>query len=249
MAGHSKWSKIKRKKGANDQSRGALFSKLGKEVTVAAKMGGGDPDLNPRLRTAIAAAKAESMPSDNIDRAIKKGTGELEGVNYEEIVYEGYGSGGVAILVETATDNKNRTAAEVRHLFNKYHGNMGGSGSVAWMFKKKAWFFIENGDEDQILEATIEAEPEDIKSTGDGVEITAAFDHFDKIEKALKEASISPSEAKLTFIADNLQAITDEDTTRQLLKLIEALEDSDDVQNVHANFDITDELIEKASTT
>lgn len=245
MAGHSKWAQIKRKKGANDTKRGQLFSRLSKEITVAAKMGGGDAGMNPRLRTAIATAKGESMPADNIDRAIKKGTGEIEGVSYEELIYEGYGPGGIAVLVETATDNKNRTAAEVRSLFSRNNGNLAGSGSVAWMFKKKAYFVVDGGDEDKILEVTLDAGVEDVKCIGDAVEVIGPFEGFDKIEKALKEAGIAPSSAKVTYIPDNTTAITDEDTSRQVLALIEKLEDSDDVQNVYANFDISDELMEK----
>ncbi|MEM9444011.1 MAG: YebC/PmpR family DNA-binding transcriptional regulator [Verrucomicrobiota bacterium] len=247
MAGHSKWSQIKRKKAANDQKRGQLFSKLGKEITVAAKMGGGDPELNPRLRTAIVAAKAESMPADNIDRAIKKGTGEIEGANYEELTYEGYAAGGVAILVETATDNKNRTAADIRSIFSKNHGNMAGAGSVAWMFHKRSYFFVQGSDEDTVLEATIEAEPDDVKSSSDGVEIVGQFENFDKIDSALKEAGLNPKSANVTFIPENTVEIKDEGIARQILLLIEKLEDCDDVQNVHTNFDISDEIMAKIS--
>lgn len=243
MAGHSHWSQIKRKKGALDVKRGKLFSKLAKEITVAVRLGGGDPNFNPRLRTAINTAKAESMPADTIDRALKKGTGELEGVNYEELTYEGYGPAGVSILVETMTDNKNRTVAEVRHVFNKYHGSMGSSGSVAWLFHKKGYFFIEGGDEEQLMEVTLDAGADDILSTADGVEVYCPMDCYDAVEKAITGAEIVTREAKLTYIPDNSTPINNEDEGRRLLKLIEMLEDLEDVQNVYANFEMSEELL------
>ncbi|MEM9399462.1 MAG: YebC/PmpR family DNA-binding transcriptional regulator [Verrucomicrobiota bacterium] len=243
MAGHNKWSQIKHKKAANDQKRGKIFSKLGKEITVAAKMGGGDPNLNPRLRSAISAAKSEGMPADNIERARKKGTGELEGGNIEELSYEGYGPGGIALLVETATDNKNRTAADVRSIFSKNNGNMAGAGSVAWMFHKKAYFFVENGDEEKIFETTCEAGAEEIQSTDGGIEIYSPFESYDKVEKALDEAGIRPEISRITYIPENTTSVNDESTARQIMSLIDKLEDCDDVQNVHANFDISDEIM------
>jgi len=192
MAGHSHWSKVKRAKGASDVKRGALFSKLAKEITVATRLSGGDPNFNPRLRTAITAARAESMPVDNIDRAIKKGTGELEGGgSIEEITYEGYGPGGVALMVETQTDNKNRTAAEIRHLFTKHGGNLGGSNSVAWMFRRRGVFLLENANPDAALEATLEAGADDVRPAGDNsTEVVCPPDRFDAVDKALHQGDL-----------------------------------------------------------
>jgi len=248
MSGHSKWSTIKRKKGATDQKRGQIFSRLAREITVAAKMGGGDPDMNPRLRTAIATAKKDSMPNDNIDRAIKKGTGELESEAYEELIYEGYGPAGVAILVETATDNKNRTGADMRHAFNKYGGNMATSNAVAWMFHRKGWITVPLSatTEDAIMEAGLDAGLEDIQTGEECFEITTPYDKLNDVDDALKKAGIESQEAKLTFIPENYQEITDEATASQVLRLVNALDDLDDVQAVHANFDMTPELMEAA---
>jgi YebC/PmpR family DNA-binding regulatory protein len=247
MAGHSKWSQIKRKKGANDQKRGALFSKLSKEITVAAKLGGGDPDMNPRLRQAIVTAKGESMPNDNIDRAIKKGTGELEGAAaYEEGVYEGYGPDGIALLLETLTDNKNRTAAEVRALFTKNNGNLGAPGSVAWMFHRKAYFYIPDADEESVLEATLEAGAEELESDENGVEVYAPPEAFEAIDEALKKANLKPETAKVSSFPENQTELPDEKALK-VLNLIELLEDHEDVQNVYHNLKLTDSLLQGLS--
>jgi len=244
MAGHSKWSQIKRKKGALDVKRGQLFSKLGKEIQVAAKLGGGEPELNPRLRTAITAAKAESMPSDNIERAILKGTGQLEGGNnYEEMIYEGYGPDGIAILAEVMTDNKNRSAAEIRSIFNKGNGSLGAPGSVAWMFEHKGFFFIENGNEEQLFELTVEAGADDIKAdSSGGVEIYCPLDCFDKVDKALSGAGITPETAKLAYFPKDETELAG-DAALSVMKLIDSLDDHDDVQNVYTNLNMSDELI------
>ncbi|MFZ5806160.1 MAG: YebC/PmpR family DNA-binding transcriptional regulator [Verrucomicrobiota bacterium] len=244
MAGHSHWAKVKRYKVVTDARKGKLFSKLSREITMAAKMGGGDPGFNPRLRTAVEAARSESMPADKIENAINKGTGKIEGVTFEEMMYEGYAPGGVALLVEVATDNKNRTAAEMRSLFTKSGGNM--SGSVAWMFKKVAWFLVENSSEDAVLEATLEAGADDVKVADDNtIEVTAPVDKFDALEKALKAASIKITESKITYIPTNPAPITDEAAAQKVLSLIEALDDHDDVQNVYPHCDISSEIIEK----
>lgn len=244
MAGHSHWAQIKRKKGATDAKRGQVFSKLSKEITVAAKLGGGDPGFNPRLRTAIAAAKAESMPADRIENAVNKGTGKIEGGNVEEMLYEGYGPNGVAVLVEATTDNKNRTVAEVRSIFSKNNGNLAGAGSVAWMFKRVGWFLVESGSEDAVLEATLDAGAEDIKKTGEGIEVSCPVDKFDAVEKALKEASFNVQESKLIHQPQNFVAVADESAARKVLHLIEKLDDHDDVQNVYSNDDISGEILE-----
>lgn len=245
MAGHSKWSQIKRKKGANDVKRGQLFSKLGKEIQVAAKLGGGDPELNPRLRTAVAAAKAESMPNDNIERAILKGTGELDGGNaYEELVYEGYGPDGIAILVEVLTDNKNRSAAEIRSLFSKNNGNLGAPGSVAWMFQRQAYFHFNEGSEETLFEITVEAGAEDILTDPEGgVEIFAPVEAFDKVEKALRAKGLEPDTARLSHFPKDETDLPLEQA-RKVLRLIEALDDHDDVQNVYSTLKFSDELME-----
>ena len=246
MAGHSHAANVARRKNAVDAVRAKVFSKYSREITVAARLGGGDPNFNPRLRAAISAARSDSMPNDRIAHAAKKGSGELEGANYEELTYEGYGPGGVALVVETLTDNKNRTAAEVRSVFTKYHGNLGTPGSVAWMFKKKAWFLIAGANDDQVLEATLEAEPDDIKTAANNqVEVIAPVEKFDAVEKALKAANLAISAGKLTFIPGNITPVTDFDTAKSLMTLIEKLEDHDDVQNVHANYDIPEEILEK----
>ncbi|GAB4243765.1 MAG: YebC/PmpR family DNA-binding transcriptional regulator [Candidatus Methylacidiphilales bacterium] len=235
MAGHSHWSQIKRAKGAADLKRGQLFSKLAKEITVAVRLGGGDPNFNPRLRTAIAAARAESMPVDNIERAIKKGTGELEGGALEEITYEGYGAGGTAVLVETATDNKNRTAAEMRALFARQNGNLGAIGSVAWMFKRKGYFYFPDMTEETLLEPAIDAGAEDVRTVPGGVEVFCLADQFYATETALKEKGFTPREGKLIFVPETPNPISDPDTAQKVLSLIEKLEDHDDVQNVYTN--------------
>jgi YebC/PmpR family DNA-binding regulatory protein len=247
MSGHSKWSTIKHKKAAQDAKRGKAFSKIIKEVTVAARIGGGDLAANPRLRTAIAAAKAENMPKDNIERAIKKGTGELEGANYEEVTYEGYGPGGVAILVETISDNRQRTVADVRHLFAKRGGNLGEPGSVAWIFEKKGLILVEKdkADEETLMTIALEANAEDIQEQESEWEIYTAPESFEDVKSALEANSIPVLTAEITRLPSNTVNIEDEKQASQLLILMEALEENSDVQNVYANFDIPDEILEK----
>lgn len=249
MSGHSKWSTIKRKKGAIDAKRGKIFTKLIKEITVAAKMGGGDPDANPRLRTAILGAKSENMPKDNIDRAIKKGTGGLEGVNYDEILYEGYGPGGVAVLVETMTDNKNRTVADIRHYFSKSGGNLGESGCVAWMFEKKGIIIVdkESISEEDLLDLALEAGAEDVVEEDTTFKVITAPEEFNEVMDKLEKAELKHLEASVSMEPKNTVDVVEEKTARSLMKLLENIEDCDDVQKVHANFDISDELMEQLS--
>jgi YebC/PmpR family DNA-binding regulatory protein len=249
MSGHSKWSTIKHKKGATDAKRGKIFTRLIKEITVAARMGGGDPDGNPRLRSAIASAKTENMPKDNIVRAIKKGTGELEGAIYDEILYEGYGPGGVAVLVECMTDNRNRTVADVRHFFAKSNGNLGESGCVAWMFDKKGLLQVEKEGvtEEQLMEMALEAGAEDVVEEDDEFQVITAPESFDAVRDALEANKVRFIDASITMIPQNNIEVTDEKIAISLLKLLENLEDHDDVQTVHANFDIDDDLMEKLS--
>jgi len=248
MSGHSKWSTIKRKKGAADAKRGKAFTKIIKEIMVAARMGGGDVNANPRLRTAVLAAKAENMPRDNIDRAIKKGTGELEGVNYEEITYEGYGPGGVAMLVEVMTDNKNRTVAEVRHILAKQNGNLGEGGCVSWVFEKKGLISIDKAgvDEDRLMEAALDAGALDIKDSGKEFDVTTSPASFESVKKKLEESGFKSTYAEVTMVPQTTVRITGKEA-EQMLKLMEGLEDLDDVQKVYANFDITDEEMERLS--
>ncbi|MBM3286516.1 MAG: YebC/PmpR family DNA-binding transcriptional regulator [Candidatus Eisenbacteria bacterium] len=248
MSGHSKWSTIKRKKGKADAERGKLFTKFIKEITIAARDGGGDPKGNPRLRTAIANAKAQSMPAANIERAIKKGTGELPGTTYEEYLYEGYGPGGVAILLQVLTDNKNRTTSELRHLMTKYGGNLGEAGCVAWMFHNKGLITVsrEAVAEDRLLEVALEAGAEDVDSSaGDIYEVYAQPADFDPVQKALEEAGIPSQSVELTKVPSTNVSLDDEKTAEGFLKLLEFLEEHDDVQKVFANFDIADEMMEK----
>ncbi len=248
MAGHSHAANVARRKNAVDAVRAKIFSKYSREITVAAKLGGGDPNFNPRLRAAISAARGESMPNDKIDNAVKKGVGGADSANYEQLTYEGYGPGGVALLVETLSDNKNRTAAEIRSIFTKYHGSLGTPGSVAWMFKKKALFVVSGATEDAVLEAALSAEPDDFQAAADGqVEVTAAPEKFDAVEKTLKAAGLAISVGQLTFIPDNNVPVADRDTARSLLTLIEKLDDHDDVQHVHANYEFPDELLRQLS--
>ncbi len=246
MSGHSKWSTIKHKKAAQDAKRGKIFTKLIKEITVAARLGGGDPAANPRLRAAIESAKAANMPKNNIERAIKKGTGELEGVSYEEVTYEGYGPGGVAVLVETITDNRQRTVAEVRHIFAKRGGNLGEPGSVAWIFEKKGLIVVEKDkvDEDTLMAAALEAEAEDISDAGSEWEIETSPEDLSRVKKALEDKGIEILSAKVTMVPSNIVKVEDEKKAQQLIALMNALEENDDVQNVYANFDIPDELLE-----
>jgi YebC/PmpR family DNA-binding regulatory protein len=250
MAGHSKWSKVKRIKGAIDVKRGKLFSKLSKEITVAARMGGGDSSGNPRLRAAVLAARAQSMPSDNIERAIKRATGDLEGVHHiEEIVYEGYAPGGVALIVETATDNKNRTAADLRLIFTKNHGNLASTGSVSYMFKRKGQISVPRDavGEDQLLEIMLEAGADELNADGEHFIITTPQDHLYAVAEALKTAGIPADSQKLTYLPAATVPVYDEPTAVQILRLCDALEENDDVQNVHANFDLPEELLAKLS--
>lgn len=239
MSGHSKWHTIKHKKGALDAKRGKLFTKLIKEITVAARTGGGDPDANARLRKAILDAKGGNMPNDTIDRAVKRGTGELEGVSYDEITYEGYGPGGVAMLIESMTDNRNRTVAEIRHLFSKNGGNLGEAGSVGWMFDKKGYIVVEKAakTEDELFEIVTDAGAEDLKEDGDNFEVITSPDDFDAVLNAVKAAGVEPAAAEVTRIPQNYIRLEGADA-RQMLKLMDAVEDHDDVQNVYANFDI-----------
>jgi YebC/PmpR family DNA-binding regulatory protein len=249
VSGHSKWSTIKRKKGAADAKRGKIFTKLIKEIMVAARMGGGDIDGNPRLRSAVNAAKSENMPKDNIDRAIKKGTGDVDGVVYDEILYEGYGPGGVAVLVETMTDNKNRTVADVRHFFAKNNGNLGESGCVAWMFDQRGVISVdaEGVDEEQLMELALEAGAEDVIADEESFEIHTAPEDFNAVVEQLEQSGIKMSEANISMVPKNTIEVTEEKVASNLLRLLESLEDHDDVQKVHANFDISEELMEKLS--
>ncbi len=249
MAGHSKWANIKRRKGAVDARRGKIFTRLTKEIIVAARIGGGDPGGNPRLRAAIAAAKSENMPKDKIERAIKKGTGEIEGENYEEIRYEGYGPGGVAVIVECMSDNRNRTVSEVRHAFSKSGGNLGESGCVGWMFDRKGSITVpaDSIDEESLMDKAIEAGAEDVVAEGDAFQVLTDPDEFETVREALEQAGVTISEAAVTMIPKNTVEVTDEKVAKQILRLLEVLEDNDDVQSVHANFDIPDEIMEKVA--
>jgi YebC/PmpR family DNA-binding regulatory protein len=239
MSGHSKWHTIKHKKGALDAKRGKLFTKLIKEITVAARTGGGDVDANARLRKAVSDAKAGNMPNDTIDRAIKRGTGELEGVSYEEITYEGYGPGGVALMVESVTDNRNRTVAEIRHMFSKNGGNLGEAGSVGWMFDKKGYIVVDKStkSEDELFEIVTDAGAEDLRDDEDNFEIITSPDSFDSVLTAVKNAGIEPEVAEVEMIPQTYVKLQGPEA-RQMLKLMEVLEDHDDVQKVSANFDI-----------
>ena len=246
MSGHSKWSTIKHKKGAADAKRGRLFTKLIKEITMSAKVGGGSVDSNPRLRSAVQAAKKASMPSDNIDKAVKRGTGELEGVIYEAITYEGYGPGGAAILVDSMTDNKNRTTAEIRHIFGKYGGNMGAANSVAFQFSKKGYLSVEKSAsaEDALMELALEAGAEDFRSDdADLYEITTDLASFESVKAKLEEKGIQTQTAELQMVPQNTVAV--EDKAPSLLKLLDMLEDNDDVQKVWSNADIDDKYLEE----
>ena len=239
MSGHSKWHTIKHKKGALDAKRGKVFTKLIKEITVAARTGGGDPDANARLRKAITDAKAQNMPNDTIDRAVKRGTGDLEGVNYEEITYEGYGPNGVAVMVETMTDNRNRTVAELRHLFSKNGGNLGESGSVAWMFDKKGLIVVdkETKSEDELFEIAIEAGADDLQDEGEVFEIYTAPENYEAVDEAIKKAGVEPQASEISMIPQNYIKLEGADA-KLMLKLYEAIDDHDDVQKVYSNFDI-----------
>jgi YebC/PmpR family DNA-binding regulatory protein len=243
MAGHSKWANIKHRKGAQDAKRGKIFTKLIKEIITAARIGGGDIDSNPRLRAAVAAAKAENMPKDNWSRAIKKGTGELEGVNYEESSYEGYGPGGAAIFVDVLTDNKNRAVSEVRHALTKHGGNMGENGCVAYMFDKKGYLVVEKSasDEDTLMEVALEAGAEDVREDGSNFEVITAPEDFEGVKDAVDNAQIATIAAEVTMLPQTMAPV-DGETARKLIRLIDALEDCDDVQKVYTNADIPDDL-------
>jgi len=247
MSGHSKWSKIKHTKGVVDAKRGKMFAKLAKEIAVACKHGGGDPGFNPRLRTILMKARAVNMPADNIDRAIKKGTGELPGVTYEEIIYEGYAPGGVALLVELLTDNKNRTAAEIRTMFSKHGGNMAVVGAVKHLFHRKGQIIVakEQISEDDLMSLALDAGAEDMISHPDTYEILTDPHHFEAVHKALEAKNIKPQSAEVTQLPLTPVPVANEKTARAVLSLIDALEDNDDVQNVYSNYDIPDEIMEK----
>ncbi len=243
MSGHSKWANIKHKKGAADARRGKIFTKLIKEITVAARAGSGDLNSNPRLRTAVLEAKAENMPKDNIERAIKKGTGELEGVHYEESTYEGYGPGGVAVLIDSLADNKNRAVSEIRHALTRHGGNMGESGCVAWMFKKKGYMVVEKGAvaEDTLMEVALEAGAEDVRDDGDSFEIITDPDTFEDVKASIEAKGIALVDPEVTMVPQTMTPVEGE-TAQRLIRLIEALEDLDDVQKVYTNADLPDDL-------
>jgi YebC/PmpR family DNA-binding regulatory protein len=245
MSGHSKWHTIKHKKGAADAKRGKIFTRLIKELSVAARHGGGDPGMNPRLRTIIADAKAANMPRENIERAIRRGTGEEPGVSYEEITYEGYGPGGVALMIESVTDNKNRTVGEIRHLLGKYNGNLAAENSVAWMFTRKGQVFVEKekADEEKLLNAVLEAGGDDMNDDGDTWEIMCAPETFEAVRDAVKALGVEPASAQVAMVPQNYIKLEGSDA-RTMLKLMEMLDDHDDVQRVWANFDIEEKEIE-----
>jgi YebC/PmpR family DNA-binding regulatory protein len=244
MSGHSKWATTKHKKAATDAKRGKIFTKIGKEISVAARLGGGDPDGNPRLRTAVAKAKSVSMPGENIKRAIQKGTGELPGVSYEEIVYEGYGPGGVAVIIECLTDNRNRTVSEIRNIFSKAGSNMGEAGCVSWMFHKKGYLVVSStkANEDQLMTLALDAGAEDMQAEDGNFVITTALSDFEKVKKALEDAAVPMDLAEITMIPQTYVKL-DGKEAQQMLRLVDTLEDNDDVQNVYANFDIPDEIL------
>ncbi len=243
MAGHSKWANIKHRKGAQDAKRGKIFTKLIKEIITAARIGGGDLDANPRLRSAVMAAKGENMPKDNWERAIKKGTGELEGVNYEEATYEGYGPGGAAIYIDALTDNKNRAVSEIRHALTKHGGNMGENGCVAYMFDKKGYLVVEKSaiDEDALMEVALEAGAEDVREDGSNFEVISAPEDYEAVKEAIDGADIATIAAEVTMLPQTMAPL-DGDTALKMIKLIDALEDCDDVQKVYTNADIPDDL-------
>lgn len=246
MSGHSKWATTKHKKTAIDAKRGKIFTKLIKEITVAARIGGGDPAGNPRLRGVILKAKEANMPGDNIKKAIQRGTGELPGVSYEEAIFEGYGPGGIAILITIMTDNKNRTVSEIRHLLSKHGGNMGEAGCVSWMFDKKGYIVVEGGkiEEDSLLNLVLEAGAEDMRRDADNFEIITAPGDFEAVKGAIENAGIPVSMAEVTMLPQNYIDLDDK-SAEQVLRLIEALEDHEDVQNVYSNFNLRDEVLEK----
>jgi len=243
MSGHSKWSTIKHKKAATDAKRGKIFTKLIKEITIAARMGGGDPDANPRLRTALIAARAENMPKDNMERAVKKGTGELEGVSYEEVTYEGYGAGGAAVFVESLTDNKNRTVADIRYIFSKAGGNLGESGCVAYLFDKKGYLVVEKStvDEDTLMEVALDAGAEDVREDGDNFEVITEPGDFEAVKTAMDAAGIATIDAEVTMLPQTVTPVAGKEA-EQMMRLMENLEDCDDVQQVYTNADLPDDM-------
>jgi YebC/PmpR family DNA-binding regulatory protein len=249
MSGHSKWATIKHKKGALDAKRGKIFTRLIKEISIAAKNGGGDPDSNPRLRTAIAAAKAENMPADNIKRAIQRGTGELPGATYEEFTLEGYGPGGVALMLDINTDNRNRTVSEIRHVFGKNGGNMAEAGAVSWMFHKKGDIVVPKSaaSEDDLMGIVLEAGADDLRDDGENWEVVTDPSAFDSVVEAVKKAGIHPTSAAVAMIPQNYIKLEGQQAT-QMIRLVEALEEHDDVQNVHSNFDIDQKLLEEVAS-
>ena len=246
MSGHNKWASIKHKKASQDAKRGKIFSKLAKELTMAAKSGGGDPGANPRLRLAISKAKQVNMPADNIDRAIKKGTGELPGVTYEEITYEGFGPKGVAIMVDVVTDNRNRATAEIRNIFSKKGGNMAGSGSVGWIFTKKGLILVKKdaADEDKVMTVALEAGAEDMSTEDEMYEITTSVADYEKVKAAIEQQGINIENAELTMVPSSTVKL-DGQEAKQVLSLVDLLEDNDDVQNVYANFDVPENALEE----
>jgi YebC/PmpR family DNA-binding regulatory protein len=248
MSGHSKWSSIKHKKALKDARRGKQFTKFIKEITVAARMGGGDINANPRLRTAVTTARQNSMPADNIERAIKKGTGELEGVSYEEITYEAYGPGGVAMLVQALTDNRTRTVADLRSIFSKHGGNLASAGAVAYMFQKRGLITVERAgvDEDRVMELALEGGAEDVREAGDILEVLTSPEQFEAVKAALEQAKIPLASAEVTMMPQSTVAISGK-TAEQMIRLLEAIEDHDDVQTVSSNMDIAAEELERLS--
>ena len=246
MSGHSKWATIKRSKGKADAARGRMFNRLIREITVAARMGGGDINANPRLRSAVMSARTQNMPGKNIENAILKGTGKLEGVSYEEVTFEGYGPGGVALLIECMSDNRNRTVAEVRHVLTKHGGNLGQTNSVAWMFKSKGIILVPKAGitEDQLMEIALEAGADDLSSEGEEFEITTSFEAFETVRHALEKANIKPSSAELTKIGEN-PVMLEGDNASKVVKLVDALDELDDTQHVYANFDVSAETMAK----
>jgi YebC/PmpR family DNA-binding regulatory protein len=249
MAGHSKWSKVKRFKGALDAKRGKIFSRYSKEIMVAARTGGGDLSLNPRLRTAVVAARSQNMPNDTIERAIKKGTGEIAGGVLEELIYEGYGPGGAAIIVEAATDNKNRTAADIRSIFSKNHGHLAASGAVSYMFRRKGLITVARGavEEERLMDIALEAGAEDLAVEDESFVVTTPQDRLYQVGEALRIAGVTAESQKLTFLPGTMVTIDQENQASQILRLCDALEENDDVQNVYSNFDISDELLTRLS--
>ncbi|MFH1201970.1 MAG: YebC/PmpR family DNA-binding transcriptional regulator [Candidatus Omnitrophota bacterium] len=250
MSGHSKWASIKHKKGALDVKKGAAYTKVIREITAAARQGGGNPDINPALRQALLKAKEVNMPSDNVDRAIKRGTGELPGISYESVIYEGYGPAGVAIYVEALTDNKNRSSAELRNIFSKKSGNLAGAGSVSWMFQKKGYILIDKKtiEEDKLMSIVLDAGAEDMKSEGVNYEITCKVQDLENIKNTLQQKGIATQVAEITMIPSSTIKVTGTDA-KQVLTLVEALEEQEDVQQVYANFDIPDEILDQVATS